>query len=293
MSDTAIGHHSPARPGAGSITWRIHGERVAVLGWGRAILLQLAHPLVAAGVGGHSSFRAGPLAQVTRLQATVRAMLALTFGSEDAARGAVARIRGIHDRVHGTMPDHAGAFEAGTPYSAHDPALLAWVHLTLLESVPLAYGHFVEPLDEDEVGRYCRESAWGAQALGVKAEDVPRSRAELHLRMEQELASGRVTVTAAARDLAHAVVAPPFGRVAGPMGRLHYLASVGWLPPPVRAAYGFAWTTRDDDALAAWCRRLRTWSRHAPAAARRWRAARRTEARRGDDAGRVTAGPMP
>ena len=55
-----------------------------LLGWSRAILLQLAHPLVAAGVAEHSTFRGGPLTAVARLHHTVRAMLALTFGDAPA-----------------------------------------------------------------------------------------------------------------------------------------------------------------------------------------------------------------
>ena len=291
MTAGTAGDGVTARPGAGSVAWRINGERVAVLGWGRAILLQLAHPLVAAGVGMHSTFRAGALAPAVRLHATVRAMLALTFGAEDVAVGAVAHIRRIHDRVHGVLSERAGPFDAGTAYSAHDPALLAWVNLTLLDSLPLAYDRFVGPLDDDEVGRYCRDSEWSALALGARAKDVPRSRAQLRHMLEHELYSGRLAVTPTARDLARAVLAPPFGRAAGPLGRLHYLASVGWLPPAVREAYGLPWTPRDEAALARWSERLRVWSRYAPASARRWRAARRADARDRDV--RVTAGPMP
>jgi uncharacterized protein (DUF2236 family) len=65
-----------------SISHRINAERIVLLGWGRAILLQLAHPLIAAGVHDHSGFRSTTWAAVTRLYHTVHAMLALTFGSE-------------------------------------------------------------------------------------------------------------------------------------------------------------------------------------------------------------------
>src|SRR5205085_12117466 len=121
-------------------------ERLILLGWSRAILLQLAHPLMAAAVARHSSFRSGPAAAAKRLHHTVRAMLDLTFGDDAARTRAVTAIRAIHDRVHGTLSRAVGPFPQGTPYSAHDPDLLLWVHVTLLDSVVLAYDTFVRPL---------------------------------------------------------------------------------------------------------------------------------------------------
>ena len=67
-------------PQVTSITWRVNAERIVLLGWARAILLQLAHPLVAAGVFDHSGFRGTPYAAASRLYHTVHAMLSLTFG---------------------------------------------------------------------------------------------------------------------------------------------------------------------------------------------------------------------
>ena len=120
------------------VAHRVNAERVVLLGWGRAILLQLAHPLVAAGVHDHSSVRATPWAAATRLHTTVRAMLALTFGTDAERQHALYGIQQIHRRVRGHLPTAVGAWAAGTAYSAEDPALVLWVHLTLLESVPCA-----------------------------------------------------------------------------------------------------------------------------------------------------------
>src|SRR6476661_1511339 len=79
----------------------IHRERVLLAGWGRAILLQLAHPMVARGVAEHSAFTTEPWGWSRRLHRTLHAMLALTFGSEEEAAAAAARINAIHDRLHG------------------------------------------------------------------------------------------------------------------------------------------------------------------------------------------------
>ena len=134
-----------------SIASRVNAERVLLLAWARAILLQLAHPLVAAGVDDHSTFREGRLTAVSRLHHTVRAMLSLTYGSAAERDATLATINGIHRRVNGTLRGPVGPFAAGTRYSAEDPALLLWVHATLLESVPLVYNRVVRPLSDTEL----------------------------------------------------------------------------------------------------------------------------------------------
>ena len=76
------------RLGPASATWKINAERVVVLGWPRAILMQFAHPLVAAAVADHSDFRGGQTAYLRRAHRTIGAMLALTYGTDDEARKA-------------------------------------------------------------------------------------------------------------------------------------------------------------------------------------------------------------
>ena len=92
------------RAGADSVTWKINREMIVIAGWGRAILLQLAHPAVAAGVHGHSSFRGSLGASFRRLHSTVGAMLSLTFGDTERMVTAAAGINAIHDRVRGRVP---------------------------------------------------------------------------------------------------------------------------------------------------------------------------------------------
>src|SRR2546430_6121487 len=101
---------------------KLHREVVLLAGWGRAILLQIAHPLVAQGVADHSGFAAERWARVGRLKRTVEAMLALTFGTPEESAAAAAGINRIHDRVHGRLPQPAGAFASGSGYSAHATA---------------------------------------------------------------------------------------------------------------------------------------------------------------------------
>lgn len=263
--------HTPAA----EMTRLINGTRVSLLGWGRAILLQLAHPLVAAGVRDHSRFEHGTFTPLRRLHGTVNAMLAMSFGSDAECAQAAAGINAIHDRVHGTLRQAVGRYPAGTPYSAHDPELLRWVFLTLLDSMPMAYSRFVSPLDDEQVGRYCRESTRGAVLLGLAPDMLPDSISDLRRRVDEVLSSDVLAVGDDARALAGRLLNPPLARVAAPFLGLHRLATVGWLPDPIREAYGFTWTARDALRLERWEARLRTMSRLAPPVLTRWPAARR------------------
>ncbi len=253
------------------ITRRVNAERLALLGWGRAILLQLAHPLVAAGVYEHSAFRANARVAASRLHATVQAMLALTFGSDVERDATLTGIRTIHQRVHGHLPTTVGTFPAGTPYSAEDPDLVLWVHVTLLESVPLTFERFAGPLSDAERDTYCEEASWVAIALGARASDVPRSWAALCTQLRCTYASGAITVGPQARELGTAIVAPSLGRIFPPAGWLNRLVTIGLLPPHIREQYGFDWDARQQRRLDRAIPAMRAVRRRLPDRIALWR----------------------
>ncbi|MEO6238097.1 MAG: oxygenase MpaB family protein, partial [Vicinamibacterales bacterium] len=255
------------RVGPDSTTWMINREMVVVAGWGRAILLQLAHPSVAAGVHGHSSFRGSLRSSFRRLHSTVGAMLSLTFGDTERMITAAARVNAIHDRVRG----HDGV---GAAYSAHDPELQRWVHATLLESIPLTYELLVGPLTLRQRDRYCIEGAIMEPLLGMPAGWLPRDSTELDVYMREMLAGGTIVVTATSRALARAVLYPPKWQLAYPAFRTMQLLTIGSLPPSIRQAYGFEWRDREVRAFARWTSLLRTSLRLLPPLAREWPIAR-------------------
>jgi uncharacterized protein (DUF2236 family) len=252
------------------ITERINGERLVVLGWGRAILLQLAHPLVAQGVADHSTFRDTAFARIKRLHGTIKAMLDLTFGDADAMHAAAARINAIHDRVHGQLTEDAGRWTAGTRYSATDPDLLTWVDATLLDSMPLAYQQLVAPLPSADIDAYCAEVSASAHRLRIPPGFVPASRAALDSYLQRMLQSDTLAVTSSARALAREVIEPPGATALWPAATISRLATIGWLPPRIRAEYGFAWDAKDEARLTAWCRRIRAARRIVPDRWARW-----------------------
>lgn len=258
-----------------SISWRINAERIVLLGWGRAILLQLAHPLVAAGVFDHSGFRGTPYAAASRLYHTVHAMLALTFGDAAARERTLESIRTIHRRVNGVLPHPTGRYPSGTRYSAEDPALVVWVHATLLESVVLVYERLVGPLTASERDEYCAEAFPIAVALAAREDEVPRTWSDLRVYLDRTYASDAIAVGAQGRELAKAVLSPSGGWMVAPATWINRAITVGLLPPQVREQYGMPWTPRQERMLGRLVASLRLTRQWIPDAIALWPAARR------------------
>ena len=259
------------------VSRRINAERIVLFGWGRAILLQLAHPLIAAGVHDHSGFRATPWAAVTRLYHTVHAMLALTFGTPAQYAHALEGIRAIHRRVNGVLPERAGPFAAGTRYSAENPDLVLWVHLTLLESLPLAYELLVAPLSVAERDAYCEEAAAVAIALCARESEVPRTWGETLRSIDRVRATGALTVSSQARVLARTVLSPPAGWAVAPATLVNRVLTIGLLPADLREQYGLRWTARHQRVFDAIAPTLRASRRVVPDIVALWPEARRME----------------
>jgi uncharacterized protein (DUF2236 family) len=263
-----------APPGPGSMSWTINREIVVVAGWGRAVLLQLAHPVIAAGVRDHSSFRASLLTRYRRLRSTVNAMLSLTFGDTRQMIAAAATINAIHDRVRGRVPERTGL-----EYSAHDPVLQRWVHATLLESILSTYQLLVGPLTREQQDWYCREAAIMEPLLGMPAGWLPRDVTQLEIYLRDMRTGGAIDVTGTSRSIARALLYPPRWRAAWPLFRPLQLLTIGMLPPAMRAAYGFEWGEREARAFARTASAVRGAVRLMPDAMRAWPMARAREGR--------------
>ncbi|WP_313536500.1 oxygenase MpaB family protein [Sphingomonas sp.] len=151
-----------------SVLWRVHGDVTTMMVGGvAALLLQMLHPAVLAGVWDHSKFRHDMLG---RLRGTARFIAQSSYASRAEAEAAIARVRTIHQHIRGTLPD-------GTPYRADDPRLLAWVHVTEAVSFLDAWIRYAEPgMSRADQDRYFAEFAQVAEALG--ADPVPHSRTE-------------------------------------------------------------------------------------------------------------------
>jgi uncharacterized protein (DUF2236 family) len=259
----------------GIVARKINREIVVVVGWGRAILLQLAHPLIAAAISDGSSFHSGAGSYVRRAHQTISAMLDLTFGTPADAQRIVDRINGIHDHVHGRLGTATGVFPAGTAYSARDGQLLIWVHATLVESLILTYEHLVAPLTRAEKDQYAAESAWLARELGAPADAVPSDEPGVTAFMREMRSRGEICVGDDARRMATALLAPGIA-LAAPVFWVSGLITVGLLPDDLRQAYGFKWDERRARRFQQVTAVVRGTRRLLPPVCREWPAARRT-----------------
>lgn len=238
------------------------------LGGGAAVLLQVAHPLVASGVVQHSGYKQD-LWQ--RLFGTLRALYQITFGDKAEAERAAAFVRQVHARVHGTTTAPLGRFPAGTRYSANDPDLMLWVHATLVHSSLAAYQLFVQPLTAAELEQYHAEMSLVAELFGAPARVLPRSYRQFEDYFEAQIASDTITVTQPGREVASVILASPLPAPLRVLVPAHRLATARILPVRLRQEYGLRWTPLHELALPLAGQALRYGSAPALAIARRVR----------------------
>jgi uncharacterized protein (DUF2236 family) len=224
--------------GPGSIGWKINREDAVLLGSSRAVLMQLAHPLVAMGVSAHSSYMTDPFGRAERTFALGEL---LTFGSLEKARQAARTINRKHLHVHGELPMDAGAFPKGTRYDARDPELLLWVHATLVDTSLLCYNLFISPLTPAEQDTFYQESKEIAHLLGLLPDKMPGTVDDLRQYVYDMVHSNRLVATPQARQLAHQVLFPPAPAILGPLMHLNLQVTCALLPQPVREIYGLEW----------------------------------------------------
>jgi uncharacterized protein (DUF2236 family) len=180
-----------------SVIWRVHGDVTTMMVGGiAALLLQMLHPAALAGIWDHSNFRTDMLG---RLRRTARFIAETTYADEAVARRAIERVRTVHARVSGTLPD-------GGAYRADDPHLLAWVHVCEATCFLDAWRRYAKPgMSRTDQDTYFAEFALIARALG--ADPVPETRAEAQALMAQfrpELRGDART-----REVARLILSPP------------------------------------------------------------------------------------
>jgi uncharacterized protein (DUF2236 family) len=200
--------------GPDSVAWRVHADLGTVIGGLRALLYQTLHPLAMAGVAEHSDYRSDPWG---RLHRTAEFVAATTYGTSAEAGAAVARVQHVHEHVRGTASD-------GRPYAADDPALLAWVHATEVDSFLAAYRRYGGGLTDAEADQYVAEMAMIAIAFG--ADPVPTSVAEL----DDVLGGYALHATRQARDATRFLLFPPLPLSARATYALLATAAVELLP---------------------------------------------------------------
>jgi uncharacterized protein (DUF2236 family) len=269
---------SALAPHPGTLTWRRADDARVLLAAGYALLLQVSHPTVGAGVSEHSRFRSDPWGRLLR---TLDYACTIVYGGPRAAGEMGLRIRAFHRQIRGVAAD-------GHHYHALEPGAYAWVHATLAAGIVLAHERFVRPFDAGECELLWSEWRALGRLLGIRSEDLPADwegfRAYLEVTVE-----GRLERTAAVEEVLEALArpAPPaLAALARPLwpvasrqlGHLVRLTTVGLLPPSLRERFGTRWTRADELELAVLAAGLRAATPLMPASLRntgpgylRWR----------------------
>jgi uncharacterized protein (DUF2236 family) len=185
--------------GPASVAWRVDREAAIFLGAGRALLLQLAHPWVAAAIAEHSRTLADPIGRFHR---TFNIEFTMVFGTTSQAIAAARQLHHRHASISGTVTESTGAFTAGSEYRANDVAALRWVQATLTDTALVAYELVNPPLSIEERERYYAESRLSAALLGIPQRALPGNWAEFARYVDGMFASDILAVSGAARRIA-------------------------------------------------------------------------------------------
>jgi uncharacterized protein (DUF2236 family) len=224
----------PGRFGPASVVWRVHRERALLLSAPAVVLMQLAHPLVAAAVAEHTN---RDRSVVERAGATIGLNLAVIFGDGDQAERAASHVRDLHTAIHGQLHAAVGSFPAGSSYRADDPELLRWGHATIAWAAIEAYERFIESLASADRDRYVAEMRPFGQAFGADQASLPSTWDELRAYVS-DVVDNAVAIGEDGRREGREILWPrgTFGeRASGPVQRV---LAAGLLPATIR--HGFA-----------------------------------------------------
>ena len=217
--------------GRDSMAWQVNAEPAVFLGGGRALLMQVSHPGVGAGVEQHSSYAKDPWGRLFR---TVDVMLKMSFGTPEQSERQVRLLDKMHRRVQGTT-------DFGTPYSAFDVDLQVWVWATLVETALIVYEHVQGELWPSERERYYQESKPVAYGCGVPLGACPDTWEDFEAYVK-DVTENELRVTRSARQVAVATMLPPLP-VPGSrlLAKQNQLVTVGLMAPTLREQFEFGW----------------------------------------------------
>lgn len=210
-----------------SVAWKVHGDVATMMVGGiAALLMQMLHPAVLAGVWDHSNFRNDIHG---RLRRTARFIALTTYGGRSEAEEAIKRVRKVHEHVNGMLPD-------GTPYAANDPSLLTWVHATETYCFLEAWKRYAEPgMPPAMQDKYFVEMREVATRLGCHSVPESRSATIAYMRDRQ----GELNVNDRTREIVTLLLNPAVQTIAFmPLQRISAQAAVDLLPRWARRMHG-------------------------------------------------------
>jgi uncharacterized protein (DUF2236 family) len=235
--------------GTDSMMWTVNREMMTLFGGARALLMQAAHPLIAAGARQTGSYRRDPWARLIR---TVMLQNLVTFGRASAATEAIDRINKLHRAIKGIDP------VTGEWYDALDYEQLLWVHIALEVSTVRFYELTVAPLTEAERNQYHEENKLAGELLWLPREYLPNTYADTEAYVDDMLDSGRLVYTDVAEEVADLIFGSAVPTRIKPIWKFVAFAAAGTLDPRLREFYGVSWSDPQQRWLDTNFRILRT-----------------------------------
>jgi uncharacterized protein (DUF2236 family) len=240
-------------PHPGTVTCRRAGDARLLVCAGYALLLQVSHPTVGAGVSDHSQFRHDPWGRLLR---TLDYLYSVIYADPRTAWSVARRMRAQHAAIRGVSDD-------GRPYDALDPEPFAWVHATLADSIIHGHLHLGLRLRTDEIECFYDDWRRLGRLIGVRAHDLPPDWRGFCAYRERMI-SERLEDNAAVQELLATFgdpVAPPLRWLREPVWKiaripavqLVSLATAGLLPPSLRERFGIDWSAWHQSRFKAVC----------------------------------------
>lgn len=249
--------------GANSMSWRINRESALFLGAGRAALLQLAHPWVAAALDQHSTLMEKP---IERFHNTFRVVFTMVFGTAEQAFRAARSLHQLHTRITGELPEAVTGYAQGSRYEALQVPALRWVYATLIESAVIAYECVLPKLNSEEREAYYAESKVLAGLFGLPAEALPADWSGFESYVAEMFASQALGVGDRARIMAQRIMTGAGSWIRVP--RWYQSLTAQCLPPRFREEFGMAWEPAEQESAQRAHRRLPAIYAKLPAAIR-------------------------
>ncbi|MBB0233056.1 oxygenase MpaB family protein, partial [Streptomyces calidiresistens] len=150
-------------PPPDGVAREVFGDLRCLLLAPRLLVLQVAHPVVGAGVADHSDFRSDPWGRLLR---TLLSLTTVVHGTPEESLAEARRLRRLHAAMTGTDG-------SGRPYRALDPGAYAWVHATLVMGPLDAMALFGTPLTGERLETYHREMRGVGRIWGVAEHRLP------------------------------------------------------------------------------------------------------------------------
>jgi len=236
--------------GPDSLSWRINRESILFLGAGRAALLQLAHPWVAASIHQHSRVLNDAIG---RFHSTFRVVYTMLFGSRAQALAASRQLYRRHTGITGELPNAVGAHARGDHYEANEITALRWVYATLIETAVLAYEFVFPPLSHAEREQYYSETKRLAVLFSIPPDSLPASWTDFKRYCMEMFDSPLLGVDGTARALGDSVMSGVGTWVRPP--RWYYQLTAFWIPPRLRPDFGLP--SADEASIHRLSRNLR------------------------------------